>query len=315
MNINEGLTNMKVIMVDDINNIPDDVADGDVMLYKYKAYMMLDGKPLSIDNKNDLSDLFVSIFNSVNLMYSGFSKPMHWIENETYPDLSAESYKTLIIVLNGCGGSGKDTFEKMLTQHLVDRRYSVTHISSIDPMRELAVEMAKMSDKEIDIINDKDKYRKLLSRLKEVWDNEFNGSTEYIMKKIKDDRNEIMSNAEQHQTFFDFAANPYVIMPETKAQVVFVHIREPKNIDKLKQRLWVESPDYPFAHAACLIHGRTNPEDFDNTSDSMVENYPYDIYLNNNGTLEDLDKKAQILAYTIDCWNCGYIGNFNPPEV
>lgn len=315
MNINEGIASMEVITVDDINCIPDDVVDGDIILYKNKLYTMCDGKPLSIGNENYLNDSFIRIFNSINLIYSGFSKPVHWIENESYPDLSSISFKTLVIILNGCGGSGKDTFEKMLTEHLVERNFSVTHVSSIDPMRELAVEMAKLSDKDIDIVNDKDKYRKLLSQLKSVWDDAFDGSTEYIMKKTKDERNAIMSNAEKHQTIFDFIENPYVIRPSTKAQVVFVHIREPHNINRLKLRLMSEGPDYEFAYIACLIHGRTNPEDFDNSSDSMVENYAYDIYLNNNGTLEDLDKKAQILAYTIDCWNCGYIGNFNPPEV
>lgn len=66
--------------------------------------------------------------------------------------------------------------------------------------------------------------------------------------------------------------------------LIFLHIREPEEIAKMKA----------LHPEALVVHmDRNNAERFVNHADSNTYNYPYDIYVNNDGDLEYLRELAR----------------------
>ena len=70
---------------------------------------------------------------------------------------------------------------------------------------------------------------------------------------------------------------------KSDATILFIHIREITEIEKLKKILKAET--------VLLINPRV-PKITSNTSDANVENYVYDREIQNIGTLDDLEQKA-----------------------
>lgn len=101
----------------------------------------------------------------------------------------------LTIVINGVGGSGKDTLISLLEEH-----YKVKNISSITPIKEFAKIMGWQGEKT-------DKARKFLADLKALLTDYNNYPTNYILQ--------------EQQMFLS-----------SDEQVLFVHIREPQEIAK-----------------------------------------------------------------------------------
>ena len=75
-------------------------------------------------------------------------------------------------------------------------------------------------------------------------------------------------------------------------KVVFIHVREPKEIERLKIALNANT---------LLIKNDNIMSEFGNHADDMVENYEYDYVITNNGTLQDLEKSAKIFVDFINC--------------
>ena len=105
-----------------------------------------------------------------------------------------------IYVINGSGGTGKDTVCDITAKY-----YKVRNISSITPI----VEIAKFAGWNGEKTNEA---RRLLARLKEVF-------TEY---------NDLSLNYCVQQ------ANEFLKSDE---QIMFVHIREPKEIERFKKKI------------------------------------------------------------------------------
>lgn len=155
--------------------------------------------------------------------------------------------KKHIIIINGSGGVGKDTFVNLCSEFR-----KVLNISTIDKAKEAAKIL-------VDHNGEKDEhYRKLLVDLKKLSIDYNDAPTKYICKKAE----EFMS--------YDY-------------ELMFIHIREAEEIDKARKLLPAKT---------LLI---TNPNIkliTSNDSDKKVNEYKYDYYIDNDGTIEDLKEKA-----------------------
>lgn len=152
-----------------------------------------------------------------------------------------------IIVINGKGAVGKDTL-----CDAVARKYVVLNCSSITPIKAVAEDLGWDRD------NDKsDRARKFLSDLK-MLSSQFNDFPfRYLMTK-----------------YDGFTA-------DQNAQVMFVHIREPKEIAKFKAQV----PNCK----TLLVKSKRVERDFGNTADDNVDSYDYDYVYHNDKPLEEVE--------------------------
>ena len=162
-----------------------------------------------------------------------------------------------IIVINGRSESGKDTFVHFIQQKIGRR---CLNISSIDFVKEIATECVWNGEKTPN-------NRKFLSDLKDLlteWD-------DIPMKKIMCDI-----------ALFEIEMIEYYGL-KSDDLFVFVHVREPQEIVRLKEKLnaytlFITRPDHIIEPS--------------NHADAEVDNYQYDYYINNCGTLDDLAESA-----------------------
>lgn len=143
-----------------------------------------------------------------------------------------------LIIINGKGGVGKDTLCAF-----AGRYFRVRNVSSITPIKEIAVNYGWKGEKT-------PKARKFLADLKEVFTQYNDLPTNYLM-----------------QQYEEFSAG--------EEELMFAHIREGKEIDKLKERV--------LGRCITLLIKRTGdgPENWGNASDDEVENYRYDFVYEN----------------------------------
>ena len=148
------------------------------------------------------------------------------------------------IVINGAGGVGKDTLCELAAKH-----FKVKNISSITPIKEIAALCGWDGRKD-------NKARKFLSDLKNLCV-EYNNYPTVWAKAQYDE---------------------FLLSDE---QIMFVHIREPEEIEK-----FVLSTS--GAAKTLLVRGgkRMSKEKYGNASDDGVENYSYDYYFLNENTLD-----------------------------
>ena len=71
---------------------------------------------------------------------------------------------------------------------------------------------------------------------------------------------------------------------------MFVHIREPREIEKYCEGVYTTLGIKPFT---LLVQRDTGIESYGNMADDNVSNYDYDIYFNNNQSL--IDSRVDIL--------------------
>lgn len=153
-----------------------------------------------------------------------------------------------IIIINGTGGAGKDTFVSFCSEF-----EKVLNISAVDKVKEAAKILVGWN-------GEKDETsRKLLVDLKQLSIAYNDAPTKYILNMAEEFKN-------------------------SDDKLMFVHIREAEEIEKAKKLLSANT---------LLV---TNPRVqliTSNDSDGKVNEYKYDFYLNNDGTLEDLKEKAK----------------------
>lgn len=157
----------------------------------------------------------------------------------------------LIIIINGKGESGKDTLVSY-TQN----RFNIKNISSIDPIKEIAYCYGWSGRKD-------NKARLFLSSLKKAF-TEFNNLPELYIEK------------ETHNFI------------NSESQILFVHIREPENIETYKK--FVETLSIPCI-TLLVIKKDVCKKVFGNISDDSVDLYKYDYYFTNNYYLDDAKKQ------------------------
>ena len=156
----------------------------------------------------------------------------------------AQGMKRVTIIINGAGGVGKDTLCELAARHL-----AVENISSITPIKEIAAQCGWDGRKD-------DKSRKFLADLKAL-------SVEY----------------NDYPTLWCYER--YEEFMNSEKQVLFVHIREPEEIEKLVRRT-------DGAAKTLLVRAgeRMNRGAYGNAADDCVENYSYDYYFMNDKTLD-----------------------------
>ncbi len=154
-----------------------------------------------------------------------------------------------IIIINGSGGVGKDTFVEFCSEFA-----KVKNISSVDKVKEAAeILVGWKGEKD-------DKSRKLLVDLKQL-SIDYN---DYPMMYIKNEAEDFVANSEQ--------------------QMMFVHIREISEIKKVKEILKAKT---------LLITSSRVEKILTNQSDANVDQYEYDNYIANDGSLDELREKAK----------------------
>lgn len=152
----------------------------------------------------------------------------------------------LVVVINGSGGVGKDTLCEIVGKH-----YNVLNVSSIDPIKKIALDNGWNGEKS-------EKARKFLADLKQLFV-EFNDlPQQYLMDK--------------YQHFL-----------KSDKEILFVHIREANEIMKFKDNVSGKC-------VTLLIKGRDEiKREWNNSADDDVEKYKYDFCYNNNKKLEEVE--------------------------
>ncbi len=150
-----------------------------------------------------------------------------------------------VIIINGTGGAGKDTLCDFAAEC-----YAVTNISSITPIKEIARQFGWNGEKDA-------RSRKFLADLKQAF-------------------------VAYNDLPFQYLRGEYEKFLESDNQILFVHIREPEEIEKFKRSVGTSC-------VTLLIRGGGR-KGWGNASDDNVENYAYDYVYHNDKTLADARK-------------------------
>lgn len=163
--------------------------------------------------------------------------------------------KRQIFIINGSGGVGKDSFVALMA---MNSKCSVGNYSSVTKVKKIAEIIGWNGSKS-------EKDRKFLSDLKLL-------TTKYNDMPLKD--------MEQYTNIF--------MSNETDdTRILFLHIREPEEITKAVNA-------FKEYNAKTILVKRDSVKHIvSNMADENVYNYNYDIVINNNGTLKDLEEKAE----------------------
>lgn len=156
-----------------------------------------------------------------------------------------------IFIINGSDGVGKNTFCAMtylFTDLFDSATVPIKTISSADPIKKIA-EFVGWNAR---FKTEKD--RKFIFDLKDLCDDYNDFSFSYITEQVKAFR-------------------------ESYRYVLFIHIREPKEIEKAKQS---------FGAKTILVKRDNVKPVTSNESDKEVFDYDYDIVINNNGSKAEL---------------------------
>lgn len=157
-----------------------------------------------------------------------------------------------IILINGAAGSGKSTFCDSIT----DR--SIGQYSTVDEVKRIARLTGWDGEKT-------PKARKFLSDLKDL---------------LSDFNDLPVTDCEKY-----IAARQLYAFETKEELVIFIHCREPQELERLKEK-W---------NARTLLIRRFEAEhqEVSNHADAEVLDYEYDYVINNDGSLEELKEKAK----------------------
>ena len=163
-----------------------------------------------------------------------------------------------VIIINGQGGAGKDTFINLFAEYAGPR--FVENFSTVDYIKEIATKLGWDGIKE-------PRSRRYLSLLKEMsiyWaDLPFNST----LKKVRSFYDECVEFGIDSRSF------------------IFIHCREPKEIERLVKAL------NNYSVCTLLIRRRIS-DSYGNPSDDNVEDYSYDYIVENNYGIENLKSEA-----------------------
>ena len=161
-----------------------------------------------------------------------------------------------IVVINGMPRAGKDLFVSLCKKYVGGR---LLNVSTVDKVKEIATECGWDGVKS-------PKNRKFLSDLKDLL-------TEWGDVPYKDiERKVYMHEANLSEWF-----GPDEI-------IAFIHCREPEEIQKFKDRLG--------AKTLIIRRDCVESNEQSNHADSKVFDFTYDYTISNNGTIEELEKRA-----------------------
>ena len=156
-----------------------------------------------------------------------------------------------IFVINGSGGVGKDTFCNLVDKVSNGKCFSYSSVNVVKQVAQLCGWNGAKEERD----------RKFLSDLKDLL-------TEYNDLPFKDICSQI-------ESFLD----------ASKLEILFIHIREPKEIQKVVDK-------YPQVKTILISSIRVD-HITSNHADAEVFNYEYDYYIHNDGSLDCLKEMAE----------------------
>ena len=178
--------------------------------------------------------------------------------------------RTKVIIINGTPRVGKDTFVNAISEYYdVDESVNVFNISSVDPIKQMLISFGWDGTKT-------DKVRNIIAGIKQIWCGAQNGTTMFLMNNIM--------NIHANQQGED--------------NVIFCHIREPEEIDKLCKML--DGFSIVGIDVTTLLITAETPFTSDETAISTaqadsfnsINNYTYDTVIRNDGTEQAFKSKA-----------------------
>lgn len=156
----------------------------------------------------------------------------------------------MVIIINGRGGSGKDTVCEIVKNH-----YKTMVISAVDDVKKAAWCIGWDGGKEL-------KDRAFLSALKDL--------------------------CSQYYDFpFKQAVKMYEFFVRTHYDVLFIHIREPNEIERMRQYI---KADGRTSVCTLLVTSERTEGIYGNHADDDVDGYDYDYVFHNDCPLEQLDE-------------------------
>lgn len=179
---------------------------------------------------------------------------------ENYESILKQKYTPIlrqkkVIIINGSATFGKNTFIKQMAKIA-----SVEYFSTIDKYKELATQYFGYTE------NLKSEFRDFLSALKSV-------AIKYLDMPYCDTRDKVIQFL--HST--------------DDTQILFLDIREPDEIQKIVDTFGNDI-------VTTVLIDNPNKECVEtNDSDANVFEFTYDWIIVNDGTIDDLKEKAQIL--------------------
>ena len=155
----------------------------------------------------------------------------------------------VVIIINGAGGVGKDTLCEMAGRH-----FRVRNVSSITPIKKIAEEYGGWN-------GEKDaKARKFLADLKHLF-------------------------VEYNDLPFAYICDEYGKFMQSEDDILFVHIRESEEIEKLKN--WIKTPCITLL----VTRFQIDQIPWGNASDDNVKSFQYDYTFQNDSSLEAAETK------------------------
>lgn len=172
---------------------------------------------------------------------------------EYIDDYSPIYERKQIFIINGVPKAGKDALIEQSAKYL---QFNVVNTSTIDMVKDLASSYGLW-----DGATKTDTARNMLSELKGVITKYSNSITDYICKQA------------------------LLFLMDNSAGVMFIHCREPEEIDKLKDMIQARCSNFR-ARTLVVRRDEAEKEVYGNDSDTNVLRYDYDIEFYNNSTLE-----------------------------
>ena len=200
--------------------------------------------------------------------------------------------KNMFVIINGSGGNGKDTFVKDVTRVAPEHDLEVINFSTVDFYKAIIQCIGHYYNEVAEAAAKKDdKFRSCLARLKSQFDNDYEMDT-YLLDHLID-------------------AIGRMNYKNPMDRLIFIHCREPKNIQLTKWHLGQEGPKCILSKYAevlsvpgknlnidigvrtLLVYGRHDPTEYTNMADRSVYNYNYDYRIDNSGSKKDLEFQAR----------------------
>lgn len=165
----------------------------------------------------------------------------------------------IVVIINGSNNSGKDNFVDFFIKHY---KYKSINMSTIDRVKHISKKYFGWDGKK------NEKSRKFLAEIKKLWADYNNGPFLYMVQNIENHYNLLSKKNKENFVFF-------------------IHCREPEEIDKFKKQ---------YDKCITVLLKRNDRTDknkiADNHADMGVENYDYDLIVNNNGNKIDLELES-----------------------
>lgn len=189
--------------------------------------------------------------------------------------------RTKVIVINGTPQSGKDTFVEFAEEYCgMCEMANVLNLSSVDLIKGALASFGWDGTKS-------DTVRDIIAGIKQIWIEADNGPTMFMVNNI------INFHIEHHD----------------EDNIIFCHVREPEEIDKLKKAIsGMESLGIEFMTMLISRKGCDGYSTYSCESDNPVsiKEYPYDWVIHNDSDLEGY--KASVNSF-IDSLFDGGIDN------